>query len=244
MAICRFAQEVSQSQTAFDPREVAAYPLSQAARYLQVPRSTLRAWVLGRSYVTVSGKVFFQPILQLPEPGRPVLSFFNLVEAHVLNAIRRHHKLPLSKVRRAIRYLEKEFPSKHPLAEHSFETDGVDLFLEKYGQLIAISANGQLALRGLLEDHLERIERDPAGVPIRLYPFTRGGKRNDPRLVVVDPFVSLGQAVIAGTTTSTGSVAARYKQGESIIHLAASLARSPAEIEEAIRLELQPEMAG
>jgi hypothetical protein len=33
----------------------------------------------------------------------------NLVEAHVLDAIQRHHQVPLSKIREAIHYLRKHF---------------------------------------------------------------------------------------------------------------------------------------
>ena len=58
-----------------------------------------------------------------------LLSFFNLVEAHVLNAFRPKHQVSLSKVRAALDYLRKRFPSRHPLADWECETDGSDIFL-------------------------------------------------------------------------------------------------------------------
>jgi hypothetical protein len=96
----------------------------------------------------------FRPVIQ-PAAKSPVsLPFINLIEAHVLGAIRRKHRVDMPVVRRAIEYLKKEFGSSHPLADHKFETDGVDLFIERYGQFMSVSQGGQLAVRELLQAHL------------------------------------------------------------------------------------------
>lgn len=226
-----------------DPRELPGYGVPEAAHYLQIPASTVRSWVVGRPYLTQGGRRFFKPLIYLPQKDLPVLSFFNLVEVHVLDAIRRKHGVRLTKVRRALDYLSSKFPSKHPLADHWFETDGLDLLVEKYGQLINISREGQLEVRDLIHAHLQRIERDPSGVPIRLYPFTRKREPNEPKAVVIDPRVSFGRPVLAGTGIATAVVAERFKAGEPIDKLAEDYARSPSEIEEAIRCELQLEAA-
>ena len=226
-----------------DPRELPAYIVQEAAHYLLIPQATLRSWVVGRYYPTESGEKFFRPVV-LPPSKKPVLlSFVNLVEAHVLDAIRREHHIPLPKVRIAIDYLRQHFGSPHPLADQSFETDGLNLFVQKYGQLINISRAGQTAMRQLLEAHLKRIERDPRGVPIRLFPFTRKRDSEEPRAIVIDPRVSFGRPVLAGTGIRTATVAERYKAGESIDQLAADYERQPLEIEEAVRCELQLEAA-
>ena len=115
------------------PEEQPSYSITEASRYLLIPTATLRSWVAGRKYPTDSGPRFFRPIIQLPDDVRVGLSFINLVEAHVLDAIRRHHQVPLSKIREAIDYLRRHFSSKHPLAEQRFETDGIDLFIDKFG---------------------------------------------------------------------------------------------------------------
>lgn len=226
-----------------DPRELPAYNIPEAAHYLRIPRATLRSWVVGRFYPTEAGKKFFEPIIPLPDKNRPVLSFFNLVEAHVLDAIRREHSVPLRKVRAALTYLKEQFPSKHPLADERFETDGLDLFIRKYAQLINISQAGQLAIQRLVEAHLRRIERDPAGVAVRLYPFTRKRQPDEPKVVVMDPFVSFGRPVLAGTGIVTAVIAERYKAGESMDELADDYGRLRLEIEEAVRCELQLEAA-
>lgn len=226
-----------------DLRELPAYGIREAAHYLRIPESTLRSWVFGRYYPTEAGKKFFEPLIRTPGPTRPLLSFVNLVEAHVLDAIRRQHEISLAKIRGALNYLARHVRSKHPFADQQFETDGIDLFIQRYGQLINISQAGQLALRSLIEAHLRRIERDTAGLPIRLYPFTRKREPEEPKFVVIDPYVCFGRPVLVGTGIATGVITERYKAGESIDELAKDYGRSRLEIEEAIRCELEVEAA-
>jgi uncharacterized protein (DUF433 family) len=171
------------------------------------------------------------------------LSFINLVEVHVLDALRRNHHVPLDKIRIALDYLQRQFGTKHPLAEERFETDGLDLFVQKYGQLINASRDGQLGMRGILEIYLKRVERDAQGVALRLYPFTRKRTSDEPRSVVIDPFVSFGKPVLAGTGIATSIVAERYKAGESVSQLSSDYGRRDLDIEEAIRCELELEAA-
>ena len=223
--------------------EQPAYSLTEASRYLLIPPATLRSWVAGRRYPIDSGPRFFRPIIQLPDDVRAGLSFVNLVEAHVLDAIRRHHQVPLSKIRQAIDYLRKHFSSKHPLAEQRFETDGLDLFIDKFGQLINVTQSGQIALRELLKAYLHRVEHDANGTAVRLYPFTRKRDLREPKVVVIDPHISYGRPVLVGTGIPTAVVAERYKAGESIDELAEDYGRSRNEIEEAIRCELWLEAA-
>jgi uncharacterized protein (DUF433 family) len=161
----------------------------------------------------------------------------------VLAAIRHQHNVPLDKVRAAMSYLRNEFGSEHPLAEHRFQTNGVDLFVERFEQLINVSRHGQLAMRQLLELSLRRIEWDTGGVAYRLYPFTRKPLPDAPRSIVIDPQLSFGRPVLAGTGIATTIVAERYKAGESIELLARDYERAPADIEEAIRCELHLEAA-
>lgn len=226
-----------------DPRELPAYAIVETVHYLQIPQATVRSWVVGRHYPTKAGRKFFKPIIALPHTKRPLLSFMNLVEAYILDAIRREHKIQLPKVREALEYLSEKFPSMHPLADHQFETEGLDLFIEKYGKLINISRAGQLAVRTLVQAYLRRIERDPRGIPIRLYPFTRKRELDEPKAVVIDPYVSFGRPVLVGTGIATAIIAERYKAGESVDGLADDYDRQRFEIEEAIRCELQIQAA-
>ncbi len=166
-----------------------------------------------------------------------MLSFVNMLELHVLGAIRREHRVHMRHVRSALDFLRRKFHSAHPLVEEAMQTDGKHLFVRKFGQLINASREGQGAMEKILEAHLRRIERDQQGLAIRLYPFTRRGT-DSPRLVSIDPLVAYGRPVIAGSRVTTADVADRFKAGESPEELCRDYDRTPEEVWEAIRCEL------
>jgi uncharacterized protein (DUF433 family) len=142
-----------------DPRDLPVYTIPDAAHYLRVPPSTLKTWVHGRRYRTNSGEKAAKPLIVLPGSSYPpLLSFFNVVEAHLLAAIRRSHGVPMAKVRRALERVKRELDSPHPLIDARFQTDGIDLFVEHYGRLV--DQDGQAAIRGAIEAYLKRVEWD------------------------------------------------------------------------------------
>ena len=221
-----------------DPREVPAYSVSEAARYLRLSVATLRSWVLGRNYETTQGPKLFKPLIAISGGAQSVLSFSNLVEAHVLSGIRRDHGVSLNNVRKSLDYLKRNFHSQRPLIDHLFETDGVDLFVEHYGQLVNVSKDGQVEMTELIKQYLRRIDRDKNGLPIKLYPFTRRSKNLlQPQLVQIDPRVSFGRPVLTGTGIRTEIVFERFLAGENPNDLARDYGRPEEEIDEAIRYE-------
>ncbi len=117
-----------------DPRDVAAYTVGEAARYLRLPRGTLLHWVAGQPSRGRDGSPRRTPRVFRPATTKPLmLSFWNLVEAFVLASIRRQHGVSLQKVRRAISFVEREMELPRPLIEYEFLTNGVDLFVKEYG---------------------------------------------------------------------------------------------------------------
>ena len=218
-----------------DVRELPAYSIAEAAHYLIMPEATVRYWAKGQNQ--------YPSLIDVPKGSPTLLTFINLVELHVLVAIRREHAVPMPKVRAAIDYLKEhaqsKYDRKHPLISKRFETDGLDLFIQWYGDLVNISQAGQLAMSEVMSAALHRIQRDAAGIPIKLYPFTRSSISNAPTFIVIDPLLSAGRPVITGTGLATAIIADRYKAGDSIDTLAHDYERKEAEIEEAIRCELQ-----
>ena len=75
----------------FDLRDQSAYPPVEAARYLKLPVATLRSWVAGRPYPKAEGVGRFQPLIKPAAKNPPSLSFWNLIEAHVLRSLRTDH---------------------------------------------------------------------------------------------------------------------------------------------------------
>ena len=229
----------------YDPRDIPAYSIGDAARYLRIPSSTVRSWTIGQNYAVKKGQNFFCPIIDISKHKPYLLSFTNLVEVHVLRAIRRHHNIQLNKVREALDIISREFPVPHPLAKEDFRTNGIDLFIERYGELINASRGGKKELRVALEAHLERIEPDDSGLAIKLYPFTRSQEAENPRLIVIDPRIAFGRLAIAETGIPTDILKERYQAGESMEELAedydcdcVASRRHRLAIEEAIRCEL------
>ena len=221
-----------------DPRGIPTYSISDAARYLRIPAGTIRSWSVGRKYKTVGGVKKFEPVIEVKKIKPYLLSFTNLVEIHVLRAIRKYHKIQLDKVRSALDYIDQEFKTPHPLATEKFRTDGVNLFIERYGSLINVSNEGQLELKLELQAHLKRIKTDREGFASQLFPFTRTQENNNPELVVLDPQISYGRLVVAGTGIPTEVLAERYHAGESIDELAYDYDCERLTIEEAIRCEM------
>lgn len=197
----------------------------------------MRSWIRGRAYPTQEGKRFFRPLIELPQRDSSLLSFTNLVEAHVLAALRRRHRISMRSVRRALDYLKRELSSRHPLAVERLETDGLDLFVERYGRLINLSQDGQLAMRELLAASLHRVEYS-RGSAVRLFPFTRRNEPSEPRLVMIDPAISFGKPVVTGTGIRTAILAERFHAGESIEELASDYGLDTSQVQEAIRYEL------
>ena len=223
-----------------DPREIPTYSVRDAARYLRIPQGTIRSWVMGRNYTTATGPKAFHPLIAVMDQKPSLLSFTNLIEVHVLRAIRKEHQIQLDKVRTALDYLEEQFQIPNPLARQRFRTDGVDLFIDRYGTLINASRQGQTALKDALNRHLDRIEPDDTGLAMTLYPFTRSQEDSSPRLVSIDPRVAFGQLVVVGSGIPTRILAERYQAGDSIAELAEDYNCGITAIEEAIRCELLP----
>lgn len=220
-------------------RRTPAYTYVEAAHYLNLPVSTLSSWFKGQTYTLNDQLRRFQPVITLD--GRPGegLSFLNLVEAHVLAALRREHRIPLQKVRRALDYVEGQLGVERPLINARFETDGVNLLVRELERLVNVSQEGQLEIEPVIRTYLRRIERDPSGLPIKLYPFTRKAvSADDPQPVEIDPRVSFGRPVLAGRGVPTAVLADRFKAGDSLTDLAEDYDTSPQVIEEAIRCEL------
>ena len=221
-----------------DPVELPAYSIPEVARLIRVPQATVRSWAVGRRYPTVDDRrKLFEPVIRIADAASRWLSFRNLVELHVLSAIQRDHGVRLGEVRKAVDYLRRRFKSRHPLADEQMQTDGTNLFVDRYGELVDASDQGQMAMKVCLSSYLDRIERDARGAAIRLYPFTTSREEPDRRTVVIDPRVQFGRPCLSGTGMPTAVIAERFLAGDSPQEIAQDIGLSTDAIEEAIRYE-------
>lgn len=212
-----------------DVREHPRYSLEEAANYLRIPLSTLTAWTRGQHYVV--GKTGrqrrFDPVLELADEERGLLSFYNLAEAHILRATR-DKKVPLVNVRRALEYIRESISSSaHPLLSQEFFVSGKSIFIEHLGSTINATQYGQLAMRKVLEAYLDRIDRDAAGMPFQIRPINT-------RYIAINPSFSSGQPVVKGTRIMAGVLAARKRDGETYAALVRDYGLTKTQIEQAI----------
>lgn len=215
-----------------DLRAQPAYTLPEVSRYLGLPVSTLRRWSAGRPP--------HPPLIRLPpRPGQQLvlLSFFNLVELHVLAAVRRRHGVSMSKAGCALDFLRRTLAleyRRHPLLGCTLVADGLDLFVEKYVELNSFGRTGRAVFRETLDAALQRIVWDDRGLPMKLYPFVRGRMEDAPIRIAIEPGLSAGRPIIDGTGLAAEVIAERHRAGESIDALAQDYGRPAEEIVEAV----------
>jgi uncharacterized protein (DUF433 family) len=219
------------------PRELPFYKVATAARIVRMNKTTLRTWVLGRSYPTRTGRKEWPALVRIADPKEERLSFANLVEVHVLSALR-DKRVRVDRIRAATRFIRDKMGTLHPLADVDTHTDSVDIYVEYLGRLVNIT-NPQTELRPIVERYLQRIERDEKGLASRLYPLTRDVP-TDQTPIVIDPSVRFGRPVLASTNIETSIVAERFFAGESTASLAKDFGIHEAEVEDAIRFESLP----
>ena len=217
-------------------RDQPAYSLAEAARYLKLPAATLRSWVVGRAYPKGESVATFRPLLKPARKQPPLLSFYNLIEAHVLRSLRTEHGVAIRELRRAITYAERTLKIERLLLNKDLRTHAGEVFLDEYGKLISLSTSGQIAMRRMLEEHLKRVEWDQWQFPVRLYPYVSAEPTTE-RPIAIDPDIAFGRPVVIRAGVSTEAIAGRIDAGETVEALAEDYDLKPEEIEEAVLYE-------
>lgn len=207
--------------------ELPLYGFSEAALYLRIPIKTLEYWTFGRGRIS--------PMIRVAEARPRALSFMNLLECHMLAAMRSLYDLRLPKIRRAVAHLNKTSGFRHPLIEQPLYTNRIDVLIKEIDKLVNLLRGGQLAIPEIVEVHLERVEYDK-GI-FNFYPFVRERSAAEPKFILINPALGFGKPVVAGTGISTAVIASRFNARESIPDLAKEYGLEEKQIEEAIRWE-------
>jgi uncharacterized protein (DUF433 family) len=202
--------------------DAPAYSFASAARYLRLNPSTLRQWVTD----TV-------PLVHLAPNDPPELSFANLLECHLIHALR--ERLSLSSVRNGIETAKRMYGISHPLLDPRARTDGVSLLFSESDEsaLVNVSRGGQMAMSPIVSMFLERIEWED----IKFFPFVRDRSLDEPKLISIGPRIASGRSVIDGTGISTAVIASRFAAREKPQALGTEYRLTEEQIYEAIRWE-------
>ena len=121
-----------------DIRHQPAYALAEAARYLKLPPATLRAWTVGRDYPVADGQNRFRALIKPARGKPPLLSFNNLIEAHVWRALRTEHGVSIKALRDSIAFAERKLRIDRLLLREDLRTHGGRVLLDHYGDLIEL----------------------------------------------------------------------------------------------------------
>jgi len=222
---------------AVDPNELPRYSIAEAARYLCMSDATLQSWVSGRAYPVSQGTRWWAGLLHRPDPQDGRLSFSNLIEAHVLLALRKQYKVKMKSVRTALDYAREALGEDRVLLSPQLRVMPGNLFLERLEGLFNLGKRGQEAMPEILAAYLERVEWDRKGLPTRMFPWTRMDYLDAPRSVMIDPRIAFGRPILERKAIKTATVAERFKAGESIHDIAEDYDLEASEVEEAIRYE-------
>lgn len=218
-----------------------AYTVTQAARLVKTSPQNVRRWLRG---YTAPGHSM-APVFSRVSADEPVaISFLQLVEIAVVARYRRldsvgQRAVPLDRLRRAHDYARQVLGVAYPFASLELRTQGGHLLhdfavREPGAGTLALDLHGQYVLPFAVDDALQQFDYDETKTPPfqmaqRWFPFGRHVP------IVIDPHVSAGRPIVAGTRVSLVIIRDRFTAGESIADLADDFELAPAVVEQALR---------
>lgn len=214
------------------------YSVTQAARLVGMPPSTLHRWARGyskqfpgRATVT-KGPV----ITALPRSGHGGASipFIGLVEAAVVQAFR-ETDLSLQRIRRALAVLADQGELEHALASRQLYTDGAQVLYDYArsqgdGQLrlLTVVGTGQRVFHEVIEQYLSRITFGDAWATEMVLPIT------ERQILRVRPNVATGDPLFIHGGAPLSAVTSRARAGEPVRSIARDFDLDPDEVSEAL----------
>lgn len=219
-----------------DPANLPRYTYIDAARATNVPVSTIGAWLRGTTYQSAGRKPgIFQAVITRPDESDTRLSFNNLLEVNVLRALRQVHEVKVQAVRDAMKRARKDHGITRLLTDPNLRTTGGKLFLDYYFQLVELSPTQQLAMEVILRQSLQRVQVDDRQMQ-RFFPLPRSMPQ-DARPILVSPYVSFGNAIVARRGVTTNAIRSRFDLGEQKTAIIADYGLNEEEFDEAILYE-------
>ncbi len=225
------------------------YTQSEAARYLDVPVSTLATWTHGyRRRPAGRPQVVGAPVLTaLPRAGArvPIIPFIGLAEGLVLTAMRRSG-VPLQRIRPALERLDEQFGLAHALASRRLYTDGAEVLFDyaqdaddptaaRAARELVVVRNNQRVFNEIVAAYLQRLEFGSDGYArlIHLPAYEVAD-------VVVDSARGFGQPIFARGGARLEDVLALFRAGEPLEVVAEEYGVPRDQLEDAVRIATRP----
>jgi uncharacterized protein (DUF433 family) len=163
---------------------------------------------------------------------RSALTFLDLVEAHMLNLVRKGYGIPMKNFRAAMEYLREIGGDSHFLAHKDFVHDKRHLYLKADKRLISLSERGQHINTVVISDGLHQLMYGEDGYADRFFPMI-GGKQQ--QAVMISPAIGYGQPALTRLGVNIAAIASRFDAGENLADLASDYGATSEELEEALR---------
>jgi len=221
------------------------YTMSETARYLDVPTSTLQRWARG---VTPNSperrRVQAEPLItSTGSKGSrsAVIPFVGLAEGYTLAAFR-NAGVSVRRIRPAIEALIREFGFSHALASKNLYTDGADVLYDyasseadddvrTASRQLVVVRNGQHVFTEVVDRYLRLVEfgSDNYATLIHLPAYRFAD-------VVVDPLHGFGQPRFSRGGARLQDALGMFEAGESLETVAAEYGVPREELEDAVRI--------
>ncbi len=223
--------------------DVPLYTLTEASKFLVVPRATLVTWADGyERWPAKRAVIKGEPIITAFPPttrGHPRLPFVGVAEAFVLNAFRRAG-VPMQRIRPSIDWLLKNV-GPHALASEDLYTDGAEVlwrFAQKSGEGssddqvvkgLVVPRSGQYVFKEIVEHYLRQIkfDDDKLAAEIRLPQYGDAD-------VVLDPHRGFGQPVFDRSGVRVADVLGPLQAGATFESVADDYGVTEAELRDAL----------
>lgn len=225
------------------------YTVTEAARYLDVPESTLATWTHGyrrrpRGRREVAGPPVLTALTKIGRWG-PVIPFIGLAEGLVLAAMRRSG-VPLQRIRPALVRLEEQFGVSHALASKRLYIDGAEVLFDyaetgddpgaaRAARDLVVVRNGQRVFNEVIVAHLSRLTFGGDGyVQVIQLPAYEVAE------VLVDPSRGFGQPIFARGGVRLEDALGMFRAGEPLEGVAEEYGVPLEHLEDAVRIAMRP----
>jgi uncharacterized protein (DUF433 family) len=186
------------------------YTAPEAAWLVGMGAKTLRRWLLGYEYDHHGRGAAQPPLWRAQHPaddGEVLLGFRDLVEARIVNALRRRG-IGLPTIRLCLERARQIVGDDHPLSTRQFKTDGRNIFLEithsvAEPELVDLKRR-QGVFRRVVEPSLAGLEFGPDAAE-------RWWLLPNKKTVVADPLFAFGQPSLAGHGLTTARLVQAVK---------------------------------
>lgn len=189
--------------------------VADAAVYLAMPQSTLGGWKRNRTVHSVGSATH----------GAPVLPFVAIVEAFVLDAIKRAG-FRSGKIREAADGVRRHYRDPYALARPGLGTDGFEIFINSDDEYLR-AADRQQAIRETVTNFKEFIDWE-GDIPsrLRLRQFDN---------VILDPRFGWGRPVVQGNNVPLSAILGLWHAREPIDVIAEEFEMERTQVERVIQ---------